>query len=181
MKERSTATAALVALCVAACGSEGQATVNGSVSGTSLDPQSAVFTHELGPNSLYLYIANHSSLCAVVQQTNAEKANTTQLLLVLVDNTGSMLTTTTYAVPQSGSTLAYGRYETTNAMCNNTLPSNGYATAGTVTLNEISDGSISGTFSLSFGGGSLEGTFGAAACDVANSVDAATPGATCVQ
>jgi hypothetical protein len=146
-------------------------TVTGSVDGRSIVAKDALGgIKSNGPvHQLWVTVADRAGLCPFVQHGESV-ANLSSLRLAIF----SYAATPTTEPPTIGpGTYTFGAdqhtfselatFSSQDAMCNNNFAVD--ATGGSITVSEVTAGSIKGSFDLTFSGGSLKGDFVAATCD----------------
>ncbi len=149
----------------------GTANVAGMVGGHSLAVKDAIgFVSNQGAtfHELWVSITDHANMCAAVKQGAESFANTTGVRLDLTSGASTPLTIGpgTYAIGDTTTTKPHfaAAFMNTDATCTSGVGGTN-ATAGTLTIGDITSGVINGTFDLTFPTGSLKGSFGAGTCD----------------
>jgi hypothetical protein len=153
--------------------SAGTANVNGMVDGLSLAAKDAIgeaSSRDTTGSELWVAISDRANTCALVQQGAEAIANAMGLRLHLSSSSSSPATIGkgTYAIGDADTTKAHftSFFSTTDATCSSGGRVN--ATAGTLTIEEVTSSVISGTFDLTFPSGSMNGSFSASRCSTEN-------------
>jgi hypothetical protein len=165
-------------------GTTGRASVSGSISGISVSPvdeaaMAGSLTGSYGQESMLGIIINDTAgVCGVQQQATgggAQKASTTQVVLALATVSNVPIGPGTYSINSAGNfgpltvtpgqTWAFGSITRTTPACvfqPNTVSSgfpDSQAIAGSINIAQVSSTSVSGSFSLTFPSGNLNGSF----------------------
>jgi hypothetical protein len=178
----------LMALAVA-CGGGGQpASVQGKVAGVSLEATDSAAT-TFGPvpcpgsspnvlvSSVTVELASRVGVCSAFQN-GVKMRSLTSLTLQVIDAvnvspnqpvTPPPIASGTYPVPSAvvGQPFGAAFFNQVDSTCG--LVVFAEAISGSITLTEVSDVRVSGSFSLTFPDGALEGSFDAPACPVTTS------------
>jgi hypothetical protein len=133
---------------------------------------------------LVVTLANVSlgGYCAHLQSGITNLASSTTLTLSLISET-SVVGPGTYSVPGGGTYLKAGAtLQVLDANCKATMfPFGLDATGGSVVVSSVTSTTATGTFDLTFGGGSMSGAFSAPICTGVSSTGAAgDAGAICL-
>jgi hypothetical protein len=177
---------------IAACGGtsnggSGDGGITGAVSGVSLnnvvEGGALISTVACGttppPFFVNIDLANRAGVCAGAK-VNTLPGSLTDLSFVVErfyagnalnePSTTPAIAAGTYTVGTSGLDAAGFRvgvaanFDASDASCNSTLAGGQQATAGTVTLTEVSSAGAAGSFNFTFPGGALSGSFDVPAC-----------------
>lgn len=149
----------------------GTASVTGTVNGESFVVKDAVGEVNNDGSSfheLWVSITDRADVCSLVQAGAESSANTKGIRLGL--SSGSLPPLTigpgTYVIGDTSTKKpAFAAFFlNTDATCTAGV-GRVDATAGTITVSDITAGAINGTFELTFPSGSLKGSFGATVCD----------------
>jgi len=179
MKPRKFALAASFAVVVgaAACSSAPSTSVNGTVAGSTLAAQDAIFADMTGASTTgtVLGITSARAFCDDVTKNQLPK-NAVGLSIQLVSNGGVVTAPGTFNLlgTSSGTAFFGAAWDALDATCNSTTT---HATAGTVTVTSISASQLTGTFDITFGSDHVSGSFDASSCAA---LSQATGAPTCI-
>jgi hypothetical protein len=168
----------------------GTGTVNGMISGISLPVKDSISFFVIGTqggtafNTLIIVLGDAPNLCSVAHTggQSGTKASFISLTLILQSQAKVAgqppppVSPGTYeilpSVAADGAILpappieADAQFQETDAQCMNTLnPLNTDAVGGTIELDAVSATGASGSFTLRFNGGVIDGTFASAGCE----------------
>jgi hypothetical protein len=122
--------------------------------------------------------ADLSSFCAAAQMySNTDIASTTTLTVGALVLGSTPVGPGTYTIDSdAGTSTGEGALSQTNATCQDTV--HDQATSGTVTITSASSTNVTGTYDLTFAGGSMSGSFSAGVCPITigNNGDAGADG-----
>ncbi len=136
--------------------------VTGTVAGTSLSAQDAVFSNTTAGTGTVVGVTSFGGACTDLANDQLPKSSVV-LSLQLAQGTGSVTNPGTFSfLGTQGATAAFAAEWTSyDSTC---TPTNSMATGGTVTVDSVSSSQLTGTFDIKFNTDHVTGSFVASTC-----------------